>query len=348
MLISKLYRLVWFATTLACAGDVLISQRGPYLNLAYQSNWGQTGPGGTDNNYLFTPLDPDQGMCLFISNNDTNSHSFSLAVYQTGDPNVNSYTTKAGRFAQNSIVGTISPVNAGQTTSAYIHSSAAAKVSVNISGSSGSGNADIYVVETSSGSCGPVVGGLQGIQGAQAAGTTMATNPLPAAGLTSGNIVTPLLVASNGTLQTSANFPTTQNVQGTQASGSTSTGNPLVMSGLTAGNVIVPLLVDSTGQLAITFTQSFLSPTCTTLSAVPTSLTQIVSGSHYIANVIASNTTSSAINLTLQDSSSNAYASALVINGNSTFLMSVPSSFQANSLYWLASTTGMMGEVCYF
>ena len=248
---SKLFRVVVLAVVACCIGhasDVLISQRGPYLSLAYKAAWGSSGQGGTDNNYIFTPLDPNQGMCLFVSNNDTSSHSFTLAVYQTGDPNVVSYSNSAGRFAQNSIVGTISPVGAGSTASAFVHSSAAARVSVNISGSSGSGTADIYIVETSAGSCGPVASGLTATQGAQAANTTLSTNPLPIAGTNAGTIL-PLLTDPSGYLLTkpqSAIVPT--------CSGAGNIPTTLTPTGMAGQHYVVSLYVANTTASAIAFT----------------------------------------------------------------------------------------------
>ncbi len=248
---SKWFRVGILALVACCiahAADVLISQRGPYLSLAYKAAWGNSGQGGTDNNYIFTPLDPNQGMCLFVSNNDTSSHSFTLAVYQTGDPNVVSYSNSAGRFAQNSIVGTISPVGPGATASAFVHSSAAARVSVNISGSSGTGTADIYVVETSSGSCGPVASGLTATQGAQASNTTLATNPITVAGVNGGTIL-PLLTDSSGYLLTKSQSALTPT-----CSGAGSIPTTLTAVGMSGQHYVVSLYVANTTASAIAFT----------------------------------------------------------------------------------------------
>jgi len=168
--------------------DIQISTRGPYQVLTRSAAWGVKGQGGIENAYLLQPLNPSQGICIFVSNlNPTSTHSLNLSVYQTGDPNVDRYYGNTGRWVQDTVQGFSGTVAAKSTTTAYVHTSAAARIAVTISGTStqtGSPDkADVYLVQTDHTSCGPVGTGAQYIQGSQAVGSSVdQTNPVLVAG----------------------------------------------------------------------------------------------------------------------------------------------------------------------
>src|SRR5689334_12478457 len=60
--------------------------------------------------YIIGPIGPDYGFCVsVVNNNPTNSHSFTVAAFQTGDFNTIDYSHNTGRYAPLTIVGTPSP-----------------------------------------------------------------------------------------------------------------------------------------------------------------------------------------------------------------------------------------------
>ncbi len=134
--------------------DIRINNIGPYIDLTRSALWATTGPGGTDNNYIFTPSSPDQGMCLYVANNDSVQHGFRAQVYTTGDQTVNSYAGNTAQWKLVSVGGSNVFYSAPTTTSAsFYKTSGAARVTVVLSSTTVSGTANIFIVQNSSGSC---------------------------------------------------------------------------------------------------------------------------------------------------------------------------------------------------
>jgi hypothetical protein len=141
--------------------DILITGgTNPYIIIGRGIAWGGSGFGNTNNNYIFHPVTPDEGFCLFLSNNNpSNSHTITVAVSQTGDPAVNSF------------IGLQQKWNSVPTTSAFpvtvpilgivginYKTTASAGIAVQLSGSTvqaGSPDTvDIFAVQTTASSCG--------------------------------------------------------------------------------------------------------------------------------------------------------------------------------------------------
>src|SRR5208337_4541309 len=167
----------WFLISLlavfagpALSQDQYVSTGGSsYVDIVRGAAWGSY---SFNRVFLFTPLSPDQRFCLFVANNNpTNSHTFSLAVFQTGDRQVTNYSNNQGRFIQDTVQGTPSPVAAASMTSAYVHANAGAEIALIFSGSAAAGGSpdtvDVFVVQTTAESCGPVASGTQQISGSK-------------------------------------------------------------------------------------------------------------------------------------------------------------------------------------
>lgn len=177
--------------------DQLIRPLGPYLTLGTDLV-----PGGSLNNtWVFQPLNPNQGICIFAANKHvTDPTTLTLNVYQTGSPLIPQYTGFEFAFREDSVQGAISPVPAKTTNTGFVQTSAAARVAIRISSSSGGGPVDLHVVQTTAGSCGPVQSGSNTIQGSTPIGSTLSSNPITIAGIDSSNIVRPyaaILTATN-------------------------------------------------------------------------------------------------------------------------------------------------------
>lgn len=181
--------------------DKLVNTRGPYIILGRSLTWAST----INDTWLIQPINPDQGICIFVANNNpTTAHTFTLAVHQTGDPLVNSYTGNTGRYVADTVQGTYSPVPIGGMTTAYVHTSAAARIAITISGATVEtgtpDTGDVYIVQTSSDSCGPVQGGAMSTQGTNPIGDVFSQNPLVIAGTDyAGRVKTPWVVDASST-----------------------------------------------------------------------------------------------------------------------------------------------------
>lgn len=178
--------------------DIQVRSSGPYLTLGRNLAWGSGGSGGIENIWTFVPMNPNQGICVFVTNNDSASHSFTLNVYQTGDSAVPQYTGYSQFFRPDAVQGIYSPVSGNSTNTAFVQTSAAARVAVQITSSSPpGGTANVYVVQTNSGSCGPVNSGTIAVQGPQPSGATINTNPVVIGGNSFG-IVRTVDISANG------------------------------------------------------------------------------------------------------------------------------------------------------
>lgn len=191
----------WFLIFLfaVCAGpafsqDQFVSTGGStYVDIVRGAAWGTI---SFNRVFWFTPLTPDQRFCLFVANNNpTNSHTFSLSVYQTGDRQVSNYSGNTGRWIQDTVQGTPSPVAAASMTSAYVHANAGAFIALAFSGGAtqaGSPDtADVFLVQTTGESCGPVQGGQINVNAGSVQTTDIdgGSNTIRVPGDPNGNVI---------------------------------------------------------------------------------------------------------------------------------------------------------------
>lgn len=163
--------------------DVFISGRNPYTVIGRSVAWG-SGAGAVNNNFVFSPVTTDSSICVYVRNNNpTNAHSFTLAVQQTGDPQVFRFTGNGGAWGATQSANTFpASVAANSTIGFYFRSNAAAMLALQFTGSvvqAGTPDtADIFAVQPSSQSnCGVTFSNTP-VVGPAAAGTTVAINPI--------------------------------------------------------------------------------------------------------------------------------------------------------------------------
>lgn len=139
----------------------------PYVQLGKNLVWGNTGVGGANNYFIFSPLNPDQRYCGFIvNNNPTTAHSYTLSAWQTGDPNQSTFINNvSGRWIQDTVQGNTGTVAAGATTTFYVHANAGARFAISLTGATTQAGVpdtlDFFVVQTTGESCGPTQFGTQ-------------------------------------------------------------------------------------------------------------------------------------------------------------------------------------------
>lgn len=180
--------------------DQIVSGGGYYLTLAQNVAWNQL-----SQNYIFTPLTPDDGVCLYIQNNNpTSAHSFTLQIKQTGDSSLTKFQGNSAKWTAATVYNTPASVSAGAVVSLFASIQAAARVTVAISGtSSASGSPDtanIFGVQTATGVCG-AAGGAIAVQGPTAPGQVPTSNPVYVGGqvIDQANELGPIpLVAQGG------------------------------------------------------------------------------------------------------------------------------------------------------
>lgn len=184
----------------------------PYTIIGRGLTWGGSGINQVNNNFIFHPTDPNEGFCLFVSNNNTSSsHTFTVAVYQTGDPAQSLFTGFSQRWflvATNTAFPVT--VNANAIVGINYKTTASAGISVNISGSTtqtGSPDtADIFAVQTNQSSCGSLpVNSVQGPYNIGATQTTAQKFPVIIGGTQQGgNSVQQLILGANGGMELEA------------------------------------------------------------------------------------------------------------------------------------------------
>lgn len=180
----------------------------PYLVLGRGLVWGGQGLGTVGQNFIFHPVDPNQGFCVFVfNNNPSNSHSFSITVAQTGDPAIQTYQGNTSHWVavpttqtfpisvlNNSLLG----VNYKTTASAGIVIS----FTGNATAAGSPDTADIFTVQTSQSSCGAIPSNT--VQGPTLQGQTQTSTsqfPVQIGGVTSPgttSTVEPFAVGSTG------------------------------------------------------------------------------------------------------------------------------------------------------
>jgi hypothetical protein len=144
----------------AAAQDTSITTPSLYLDIDRNNAWANI-----NKVYTFNPRNPDQSQCLYVHNqNPTSAHTITIAVFQTGDSQVTSYTGNTDRYIQVTLSGTTTPSAVTLTTGAlatqslYWRSVASARVAIQISGSTTQAgspdNVDLFVVQTTQTNCG--------------------------------------------------------------------------------------------------------------------------------------------------------------------------------------------------
>lgn len=336
----KLILAMLLATSPGRAADIVLTVKGPYLTVGTGLNWNSTGANGTDNNYLFTPSTPDTGVCLFIVNNDTSAHGVTPLVFQSGDPRVNTYTGQSGRYVAVNVQGYPTggtPINVAANTALgfFAKINAAARVSVNLTTTGAGGTADIYITETTSGSCGGVQSGAFAVQGAQTTSSNFAANPLIIGGVESANFpngaVQPMQISNTGKIVLDPS------------------SGPLLMAGFTSTSSLVPLLIDATGDI---YTRPAV-PTCLAPHVLLSPLEPqfpigdtIQVAYALFTNIAATGT----VNLTIKNGDGSAtYIDALAIANGGVYSLAPQGSLLLNGMEWGASAAnGIQATFCYF
>jgi hypothetical protein len=135
--------------------DLQVSSTGPYLDLFRGSTWTGSGTGAVNNNFLFTPQDSNEGVCVYLYNNDSGSHSFTIKASQSGDQRITAYSGNTSKWITTGQVGsTTLTVSATSQVAIFFSIASAAKVAITFSGGSGSGTADAYLVQSQARACG--------------------------------------------------------------------------------------------------------------------------------------------------------------------------------------------------
>jgi len=166
--------------------DVTIPGLNTYTILGRGLSWGGTTAASVNNNFIFQVLNPNTQICLYITNNNpTSSHTFTVALWQTGDPSVKSFQQFPAKWAQ-TITNQIFPktVAVSATVGIFFNVSAAALLTAQFTGATtqaGSPDtADIFAVQTTAGGCGLSAGTPIPVTGSQVLGSTQtAANQFP-------------------------------------------------------------------------------------------------------------------------------------------------------------------------
>lgn len=167
--------------------DVFITGTNYYTVLGRGIAWGT----GVNNNFIFSAVNPNTQVCLYVTNNNpSSSHTFTLALWQAGDPQVKTFQNLPSKWAQSGTTQVFPvTVTASTTVGVYFNVTAAALLTAQFTGSSlqaGSPDtADIFAVQTTAGACGLTSGTPLPVLGAvkQGASVTAANQfPIPIGG----------------------------------------------------------------------------------------------------------------------------------------------------------------------
>lgn len=150
--------------------DVFITGTNYYTILARGAAWGA----GVNNNFIFSAVNPNTQVCLYVTNNNpSSSHSFTLALWQAGDPAVKTFQNVPSKWGASATTQTFPvTVNPSTTVGLYFNVTAAAQLTAQFTGSSAQAGspdtADIFAVQTTAGACGltsgtpvPVLGAIK-------------------------------------------------------------------------------------------------------------------------------------------------------------------------------------------
>lgn len=153
LLLALLCTAAWGQTGI----DIPLGQIGPYTTLASNVTWNTTGPTGLNNAYIFTPINPDQGMCLYLFNKDASTHTFIVQAFETADAAATTFTNAAGGWNTIGFTGGGQTYNVSAqaaanptagTRSIFFKASGAARVAISIRNGSGTGSASLVLAQT--------------------------------------------------------------------------------------------------------------------------------------------------------------------------------------------------------
>lgn len=108
--------LAWFIAPLRGAlvvatTDSIIQQHSLYFDIARNVSWGVSGASGSNNNYIFTPFNPNSGVCIQLFNQDpVNTHTFNVNAASTFDPTVQAFAGNTAKWITSVQVATLSGV----------------------------------------------------------------------------------------------------------------------------------------------------------------------------------------------------------------------------------------------
>ena len=198
--------------------------------------------------YVLVPNSPNASICAYVvNNNPTSAHSFTLTVFQSADSRVADFTNNQGRYNSVPLIGMPASVAAGVMVSGFTQSTAAAKVALKFTGAisqAGSPDtADVFFVQTTTGTCGSSSLAIT-IQGTTAPGLAATGNPVLIGGIDqSGN-------AQFETVCTSVGCSLTANL-GRQPVGGATQSYSTTANVLTTATFIWPAGVNQ-GAIAVT------------------------------------------------------------------------------------------------
>jgi hypothetical protein len=136
--------------------DIPITQSGPYRTLARNVNWSQTGRGGIENNFIFTPVTTNESLCLSLSNTSGSTQSLTMSVYGTEDQTVSAYQTNQtawtllGPTAGIPLLSGATILTNNQVKNYFVQINSQARVAVVIANNAGSPTAGATLVSVES------------------------------------------------------------------------------------------------------------------------------------------------------------------------------------------------------
>ena len=148
----------------------IVGGTSPYIVIGRGLQWGGSGFGNLNNNFIFTPTGPDVGFCLYLSNNNpSSSHSVSVSVFQSGDPALKSFIGSQGKW--NGVPTTTTfPISVlpNSVSGVNYKTSASANITVQFTGATTQGGSpdtvDVFAVQTTQSSCGALASNsVQGV-----------------------------------------------------------------------------------------------------------------------------------------------------------------------------------------
>src|SRR5882724_111869 len=99
--------------------DIPITQNGPYKTIAQSWTWAGVGVGGVNNNYTFTPLSTNEGLCLYVGNENATQHTYAVQFFATGNPAISAFTGNTGNWTLIGPSNGTVTLNAASATKAY-------------------------------------------------------------------------------------------------------------------------------------------------------------------------------------------------------------------------------------
>lgn len=310
--LTALLALSLLFATLGRSQNVEVAGNGPIYTLGRGLTW--TGSGGTSINqtFDFTPQRPADGFCLILANHGTGTNSVVYYPTETPDPSVRSNTN---------------PVLANSTT--YIASNIV----------EGTGTATVTGA------------GMQPV----AFFTTMIASRA-AINFSTGNgsgTVDAFIVEMRD--RGGCNIAGVGNYSGSavaieglpQQSSTSYIPRPVFIGGWTPNGGISPINTDASGNLLAKPT----GVTCTNYTKLPTALTSVVTGAHFLTNVWLINPTGAAATFNLEDSSGNPLWPTNFSIASGSFVLNnfFPEGIQTNGLQWSQATANAIGGyLCYY